>query len=112
VVGPDRVAGAKWHSNRVGQRRYPTAPQPIDNSLEALSHLLYLIRLSLDDPAKATSYLDFADQVLIDIAANRSPTGGVMGAHHASADGVDADGPMIGQAGYLDRSLVAWIAPD
>lgn len=43
---------------------------PTDNSLEALSNLLYLIRRSLDDPAKVTKYLDF-DQVVIDIAASR-----------------------------------------
>jgi hypothetical protein len=49
-------------------------PQPVDNSLEALSHLLDQIRLPLDDPAKATSYLDFTDKVLIDIAANRPLT--------------------------------------
>jgi hypothetical protein len=33
----------------------------LDNSLEALSNLLYLIRRSLDDPAKATTYLDIAE---------------------------------------------------
>jgi hypothetical protein len=47
------------------------APEPIDNSLEALTNLLYLIRRSLDDPARAGTYLDLADQVLIDIAASR-----------------------------------------
>jgi hypothetical protein len=43
----------------------------LDNSLEVLTNLLYLIRLTLDDPAKATKYLDLADQMLIDIAARR-----------------------------------------
>jgi hypothetical protein len=47
------------------------APDQLDNSLEALSNLFYLLRRSLDDPAKATRYLDLADKVLIDIAANR-----------------------------------------
>jgi hypothetical protein len=46
------------------------APQPIDDSPEVLSNLLYLIRRSLDDPAKATTYRDFADKVLIDIATD------------------------------------------
>jgi hypothetical protein len=46
----------------------------LDNLLEALSNLLYLIRRSLDDPAKAKAYLDMADKVLIDMAANRPPT--------------------------------------
>jgi hypothetical protein len=49
-------------------------PKPIDNSLEALSNLLYLLRRSLDDPARAKAYLDVADQVLIDIADNRRIT--------------------------------------
>jgi hypothetical protein len=69
VVGPDRVAGAQWHK----QRCWPAtlscsnmAPQPSDHSLEALSNLLYLIRRSLDDPAKTKTYLD------IDIAATQS----------------------------------------
>jgi hypothetical protein len=43
----------------------------LDSSLEGLSNLLYLIRRSLDDPAKATRYLDLADQLLVDIAASR-----------------------------------------
>jgi hypothetical protein len=42
-----------------------------DSSLEALSNILYLLRRSLDDPAKATKYLDLADQLLVDIAASR-----------------------------------------
>jgi hypothetical protein len=47
-------------------------PHQLDNSLEALSNLLYLIRRSLDDPTKAATYLDISDKVLIDIAANHS----------------------------------------
>jgi hypothetical protein len=43
----------------------------LDTLLEVLTYLVYLIRCTLDEPAKATKYLDFADQVLIDIAANR-----------------------------------------
>jgi hypothetical protein len=48
------------------------APKPIDNPLEALSNLLYLVRRSLDDPARAKAYLDVADKVLADIAAARA----------------------------------------
>jgi hypothetical protein len=48
------------------------APDQLDNALEALSNLLYLIWHSLDDPAKATTYLDIADRVLIDITAKHS----------------------------------------
>jgi hypothetical protein len=48
----------------------------LDNSLETLSSLLYLIRRSLEDPAKAKTYLDIVDKVLIDIAANRAPSPG------------------------------------
>jgi hypothetical protein len=40
------------------------------DSLETLSRLLYLLRRSLDDPAKAKTYLDIVDKVLIDITAN------------------------------------------
>jgi hypothetical protein len=48
------------------------APKPIENnSLKALSNLLYLLRRSLDEPARAEAYLDVADKVLTDIAANR-----------------------------------------
>jgi hypothetical protein len=46
--------------------------QQLDNSLETLSNVLYLLRRSPDDPAKAATYLDFADKVLIDIAAKQS----------------------------------------
>jgi hypothetical protein len=42
----------------------------LDTSLEVLTNLVYLIRLTLDDPTKATKYLDLADQMLIDIAAS------------------------------------------
>jgi hypothetical protein len=48
------------------------APQRIGNSLEALGNLLYLIRRSLDDPARAEAYLDVADKVLNDIAERRA----------------------------------------
>jgi hypothetical protein len=53
----------------------------LDNSLEALSNLLHLIRLSLDDPTRAEAYLDVADKVLADIAARRriAPPGSVDG---------------------------------
>jgi hypothetical protein len=47
------------------------AAQQFDNSLEALGNLLYLLRRSLDDPARATHYLDLADQVFINIVENR-----------------------------------------
>jgi phosphoglycerate-specific signal transduction histidine kinase len=58
-------------SHAVLSRTMAVAHQ-LDNSLEALSNLLYLLRRSLDDPAKATTYLDLADRVLIDIAAKHS----------------------------------------
>jgi hypothetical protein len=54
--------------------------EPIDNSLEALTNLLHLIRRTLNDPARAEAYLDVIDKVLADIAANRRiapQTGGV-----------------------------------
>jgi hypothetical protein len=53
----------------------------LDNSLETLSNLLYWIRRSLDDPARAEAYLDVADQVLADLAARRriAPPGSVDG---------------------------------
>jgi hypothetical protein len=46
------------------------APDQVDDSLKTLSNLLYLLRRSLDDPAKATKYHDLADQLLVDIAAS------------------------------------------
>lgn len=48
------------------------AAQQLDNSLETLSNVLYLLRRSLYDPAKAATYLDFADRVLVDNAAKQS----------------------------------------
>jgi hypothetical protein len=54
--------------------RIMAAPDRLDNSLDALSNLIYLFRRSLDDPAKATHYLDAADKVLVDIAAKRPLT--------------------------------------
>ncbi len=53
----------------------------LDTSLEVLTNLLYWIRRSLDDPARAEAYLDVADQVLADIAARRriAPPGSVNG---------------------------------
>jgi hypothetical protein len=48
------------------------APEPIDNSLEALTNLLYLIRRTLNDPARAEVYLDIVDKVLAELAANRA----------------------------------------
>jgi hypothetical protein len=47
-------------------------PQQFDNSLEALASLLYLVRCSLDRPAKATTYFGLAEQVLADIVAKQS----------------------------------------
>jgi hypothetical protein len=98
LVGTDlaRVAGAKMarQPRRLANRPTSTmaAPDQLDYSLEALSNLVYLIRRSLDNPAKATHYLDFAEKVLADIAANRPPTGTVMVGHHdANADWVGAD---------------------
>jgi hypothetical protein len=46
-------------------------PEQLDNLLEALSNLLYLLRRSLDDPARAEAYLDVADNVLAELAAKR-----------------------------------------
>jgi hypothetical protein len=62
---------------RPGRRRKPTGPwyRCRSKSPEILGNLLYLIRRSLDDPAKATLYLDLADKVLVDIAANHSFAG-------------------------------------
>jgi hypothetical protein len=68
-----RVAVRNGISNRVG--RGPILQKHADRpSLEALGNLLYLIRRSLDDPAKAKAYLDVANKVLADIAANQPPT--------------------------------------
>jgi hypothetical protein len=52
--------------------RIMAAPDRLDNSLDA--SLIYLFRRSLDDPAKATHYLDAADKVLVDIAGKRPLT--------------------------------------
>jgi hypothetical protein len=57
-------------SDAVPLRIMATSHQ-FDSSLEALSNILYLLRRSLDNPAKVTKYLDFADQLLVDIAASR-----------------------------------------
>jgi hypothetical protein len=43
----------------------------VNSSLEALGTLLHLIRDSLGNPAEATTYLNIADKVLIEIASNR-----------------------------------------
>jgi hypothetical protein len=48
-----------------------TMAHQFDSSLEALTNILYLVRRSLNDPGKATKYLDLADQLLVDIAASR-----------------------------------------
>jgi hypothetical protein len=40
-----------------------TMAHQFDSSLEALTNILYLVRRSLNDPAKATKYLDLADQL-------------------------------------------------
>jgi hypothetical protein len=48
------------------------ASDQLDNALEALSNLLYLIRQSLGDPARAEAYLDVADKVLAELAAKHS----------------------------------------
>jgi two-component sensor histidine kinase len=57
--------------NLPGSLRHQAAAHQLDNSLETLSSLLYLLRRSFKDPAKANTYLDIVDKVLIDIAANR-----------------------------------------
>jgi hypothetical protein len=44
----------------------------LDTSLEALSNLLYLIRRTLNDPARSEACLNIVDKVLADIAANRT----------------------------------------
>jgi hypothetical protein len=50
----------------------------VNSSLEALGSLLHLIRHSLGNPGEATTYLNIADKVLIEIASNRplSPDAG------------------------------------
>jgi hypothetical protein len=85
------------------------APQPIDDSPEVLSNLLYLIRRSLDDPAKATTYRDFADKVLIDIATDNlrgalcdgpllmTECGLHSHSFFQSQDGRGAEGPSLGE---------------
>jgi hypothetical protein len=57
------------------------AVHQLDNSLEALRNLLYLIRRTLDDPARAEAYLDVADNVLAELAAKRriAPPGSIDG---------------------------------
>jgi hypothetical protein len=47
------------------------APDQLDNSLEALTNLLYLIRRSFDDQAEANPHCD-VDKMPIDIAAKHS----------------------------------------
>jgi hypothetical protein len=49
------------------------AQQRLDNSLEALVNLLYLVRLSIidDESAQARTYLDMADLVLANIVEQR-----------------------------------------
>jgi hypothetical protein len=57
------------------QQRRPiegTMAHPLDNSLETLSNILYLLGRSLDDPARAEGYLDFADKVFAELAAKHS----------------------------------------
>jgi hypothetical protein len=57
-----------------------TMAHQLDNSLEALSNLLYLLSRSLDDPAQAEAYFDVADKVLNDIADRRiAPPGSIDG---------------------------------
>jgi hypothetical protein len=43
----------------------------VNSSLEDLGTLLHLIRHSLGNPAEATTYLNIADKVLVEIASNR-----------------------------------------
>jgi hypothetical protein len=43
----------------------------LDSSLEALTNLLYLLRMSLNDPVKAAGHLDVAEKVLADIVESR-----------------------------------------
>jgi hypothetical protein len=46
----------------------------VNSSLEDLGTLLHLIRDSLGNPAEATTYLNIADKVFIEIASNRPPS--------------------------------------
>jgi hypothetical protein len=70
------VYGSVWHEMALQPRRLAAnppgtmLPQQHHNSLEALSNLLYLARRLLDDPAKASTYLDVADKVLTDIRSS------------------------------------------
>jgi hypothetical protein len=51
----------------------------LNSSVETLGNLLHLIRRSLGNSADATTYLDIADKVLVEIASNRplTPAGSV-----------------------------------
>jgi hypothetical protein len=51
----------------------------LNSSVETLGNLLHLIRHSLGNPADATTYLDIADKVLVEIASKRplAPAGSV-----------------------------------
>jgi hypothetical protein len=68
-----------WHEMALQPRRPVAHPmrtmlaQRLTNSLEALSNLLYPFQRSLDDPAKAATYPDLAEKVLIGITGQRTP---------------------------------------
>jgi hypothetical protein len=63
-------------SDTVLSRTMALAAHQLDNSLEALTNLLYLIRRTLDDHARAEAYLDVAGKGVgrpRGEAAHRSP---------------------------------------
>jgi hypothetical protein len=47
------------------------SPQRMENALEAMVNLLYLIRHSLAYPSTAAIYLNMADKVLADMVEQR-----------------------------------------
>jgi hypothetical protein len=55
----------------VRQPRLTSMAPRVNSSLEALGALLHLIRHSLGNPVEATTYLNIADKVLIEIASSR-----------------------------------------
>jgi hypothetical protein len=64
-----------WSFSRLRPRSWVArlihmAPR-LNSSVETLGNLLHLIRHSLGNPADATTYLDIADKVLVEIASKQ-----------------------------------------
>jgi hypothetical protein len=69
IDGPNRFVYAIESPLRGILHRRAYMEASLANSLEAIANLLYLIRLSLNEPGKALVYLDLADSVLLSIEA-------------------------------------------